>query len=177
VNNRLFKLACWLMLLFVAVGLFGQGASVVTGIASGVFTGQMLGPNGSVAAPTYSFSSAPTTGFYTNGSGTVFFIANGVSQGFFNSAGYLSAANGITATHFGQISNHDAAGTCSISSGTSCSVTFATAYGSTPVCVANSSATASGVIAITSISTSGATFTVPTSGSYTVYYQCFGNPS
>jgi hypothetical protein len=68
-------------------------------------------------------------------------------------------------------------GTISISSSTTGSVTFAQAFKNTPVCNVTPNSTSAGAIAITSLSVTGLTATVGTSGTYTIYYSCRGNPN
>ena len=66
-------------------------------------------------------------------------------------------------------------GSCSITAGTSCTGYFNNDYFTTPTsCSANSSQTTSGAVAVTGWSSSSVTFTVPTSGTYTIYYRCVG---
>ena len=66
-------------------------------------------------------------------------------------------------------------GSCSITSGTSCTVTFNTPYNVTPTgCSSNSNLTTSGAVAVTTLTTTTATFGVSNLGTYTIYFRCFG---
>jgi hypothetical protein len=66
-------------------------------------------------------------------------------------------------------------GSCTVTSSTYCTVTFNTPFNITPTnCSANSGSITLGAVALTSLSTTQVTFTVPTSGNYTIYYRCAG---
>lgn len=65
--------------------------------SSATFLGQLKGMDGSSSVPTYSFTSAPNTGFYLNGSAALFTNVNG-DQVKFQNAGVAVTATGTATT-------------------------------------------------------------------------------
>lgn len=76
-----------------------------------------------------------------------------------------------------QAANNDIAGTLSIASSTTGSITFTTAYTSAPVVVVTPQTTGLTSYFLSAISTTGFTLTVAPSGTYTFSYMVIGNPT
>jgi microcystin-dependent protein len=66
-------------------------------------TGQLLGYPGSAAAPTYTFGSSPTNGFYLSGTNQIGLAIAGALVGFFNANGFNTTAGQPTGTPVGAI--------------------------------------------------------------------------
>jgi hypothetical protein len=90
--------------------------------------------------------------------------------------GPVAASSTLSATHINQPSSNNHAGTCTMSSSTSCTWTLASAYTSTPICVAS----VQGVTAIAvacSVSGTAVTITAASSNSQTWGAVLVGNPN
>lgn len=98
-----------------------------------------------------------------------------LARTFHNSYQGLSTSNQIVyANSSGTVdAYYSTGGTYTITGGSSCLVIFPAAFGANPQCTANSNiATTSAIVGVTALSATGATFTVPTTGNYTIYYEC-----
>lgn len=77
---------------------------VGAGGGGGIFTNPYLGANGSVSAPTYSFTASPTTGMYSPAANQLAFAQNGVQALLFSGSqaatfsGVILGANGAVGT-------------------------------------------------------------------------------
>lgn len=116
--------------------------------------------------------------FWTHGAGSSgSTIDTLIKQVQINPGGNLGFVAGKGQHFTNQASNSDMAGTVSVSSSTTASVSFTTSYGSTPVCVLTPQTTGLTSWYLSAISGSGFTVTVAPSGSYVFGYHCLGNPN
>jgi hypothetical protein len=125
--------------------------------------------------------SAGQVTFNGSSSGSLTLAANSAATTLTSSVGV--AAPSVTVNSAGghiqtNNSSSDIAGVVTISSSTTASITFNTAYNSTPVCVLTS-LTSLGTKSyyISAISTTGFTVTISTNGTYSFDYICMGNPN
>lgn len=73
-----------------------------TANTGGTFVNPFYGPDGSAAAPTYSFTSDPTSGIFWNNSSTLLsFSVSGTSRMTISAAGIVAASSGFTAAAAG----------------------------------------------------------------------------
>lgn len=157
----------------------GGGGGSFTG---GTLTSPLLAAVGTCNNPPIAFNAAPTFGFFLNGSavdvclgGTAAFRSGANATTLFGSLNNLIFA-GAKGQHIQtQAANNDLVGTCTAAAATTCVVTFTTAYGSAPVCMATDQTNIT-TVKVTP-TTTNLTITTSASSSDVFAYNCMGNPS
>lgn len=135
------------------------------------------------------WSSTPTLGAVGGTTGSLTFAGATSGSGTFSCSaatctnlslniGFNANANLAIAGHLNQTATGKWAGSCSMVSGTTCTITIAAAYATAAVCVASQAGTAATPIAAeASVSSTTITITAASSNSSTFAAICVGNPS
>ena len=168
---------------YLPILLDGAGVYINQNGGMGTFFGNSIYVGGNVGT-------LPTAGTYLtsriNGSQGQIFAYNYAGSGTLEPiqiqgsaitlTGPVAASSTLSATHINQAAANNHAGTCAMSSATSCTWTLAAAYTSTPICIASVQGSAA-IAGACSVSGTTVTITAASSNSQTWGAVLVGNPN